>query len=132
MINGEMFEAPVVKINVDTPYYSGALQALSIENPVYDLVVGNVPGTCEANNPNRNWTPTVETSVESKEERSETMSVESECVHTLADVKYAVVTRAQKVAKPMKPLKVVMSRDMKVDSEELKRLQRDDLTLSHI
>ena len=53
-------------------------------------------------------------------------------MHTLADVKYAVVTRAQKVAKPMKPLKVVMSRDMKVDSEELKRLQRDDPTLSQI
>ena len=48
IINGEVFQAPVVNIRVDTPYYTDELQALSIENPVYALVMGNIPGARDA------------------------------------------------------------------------------------
>ena len=57
MDQGEYFETAIV--NVDTPYIKGnQVQALCIENPEYDLVVGDVLGARCPCNPNRigNWT----------------------------------------------------------------------------
>ena len=44
IINGDTFTAPVVNIMVDRPYFTGRFTALSVEKPVYDTVVGNIPG----------------------------------------------------------------------------------------
>ena len=55
MINGDTFTAPVVNIMVDTLYFIGRFNALSVEKPVYDIVVGNIPGARDANDPDINW-----------------------------------------------------------------------------
>ena len=34
----------VAKIDVNTPYYRGITEALCIGKPLYDLVIGNIPG----------------------------------------------------------------------------------------
>ena len=60
MINGDTFTAPVVNIMVDTPYFAGRFNALSVEKPVYDIVVGNIPDARNANDPDRNWRSNVE------------------------------------------------------------------------
>ena len=60
MINGYTFTAPVVIIMVDTPYFIGWLNALSVEKPVYDIVVGNIPGARDASDPDINWRPNVD------------------------------------------------------------------------
>ena len=60
MINGYTFTAPVVNIMVDTLYFTGRFNALSVEKPVYDIVVGNIPGARNANEPDRNWRSNIE------------------------------------------------------------------------
>ena len=35
---------PVAKIDIDTPYFVGSVEALCMESPLYDLVLGNVEG----------------------------------------------------------------------------------------
>ena len=60
MIIGDTFTAPVVHIMVDTPYFTGPFNALSVEKPVYDIVVGNIPGARDANDPDINGRPNVE------------------------------------------------------------------------
>ena len=35
---------PVAEIFVETPFYSGVTTAVCMKNPIYDLVIGNVPG----------------------------------------------------------------------------------------
>ena len=60
MINGDTFTAPVVNIMVDTPYFTGRFNALSVEKPVYDIVVENIPGARNANDPDRNWRSNLE------------------------------------------------------------------------
>ena len=60
MINGDTFTAPVVHIMVDTLYFTGQFNALAVEKPMYDIVVGNIPGTRDANDPDRNWRSNVE------------------------------------------------------------------------
>ena len=42
-------EAPIAEIKVDTLYYSGVTQAVCLRDPLFDLVIGNIPG---ARNPN--------------------------------------------------------------------------------
>ena len=35
---------PVANLQVDTPYYKGELYAMCVEDPIYDLIIGNIQG----------------------------------------------------------------------------------------
>ncbi len=44
LIDGTIRQFPTAKIRVDTPYYRGKLEAMCMQNPICDLVIGNLPG----------------------------------------------------------------------------------------
>jgi len=44
LIDGTVRYTPVAEIFVETPFYSGVTTAVCMKNPIYDLVIGNVPG----------------------------------------------------------------------------------------
>ena len=46
-----LIRASIAKIEVDTLYYVEEVEALCVQEPVADLIVGNITGTREANNP---------------------------------------------------------------------------------
>ena len=48
---------PEAKVNIDTPYYRGEVLALCVEKPLVGLIIGNIPGARERNNPDINWVP---------------------------------------------------------------------------
>ena len=48
---------PEVKVSIDTPYYKGEVLALCVEKPLVGLIIGNIPGARERNNPDINWVP---------------------------------------------------------------------------
>ena len=56
-IDRTLKEAPIAEFKVDTPYYTGVAQAICLRDPLFDLVIGNIPG---ARNPD-NLVPFVET-----------------------------------------------------------------------
>jgi len=35
---------PVAEIEIETPYYSGKVKSVCMEKPLYDVIIGNVPG----------------------------------------------------------------------------------------
>ncbi|KAH6940443.1 hypothetical protein HPB50_027593 [Hyalomma asiaticum] len=47
---------PEAKIVVSTPYYTGSVVAKCLEEPLYDLVIGNLPGVRQVDNPDLEWT----------------------------------------------------------------------------
>ena len=55
LIDGTIRKFPTATINVDTPYYSGEMKVLCMENPVYDLIIGNISGAREPDDPDPNW-----------------------------------------------------------------------------
>ena len=57
---------PEVKISIDTPYYKGEVLALCVEKPLVGLIIGNIPGARERNNPDINWVPAKREGVTSK------------------------------------------------------------------
>ena len=50
---------PEVKVSIDTPYYKGEVLALCVEKPLVGLIIGNIPGARERNNPDKTWVPAV-------------------------------------------------------------------------
>lgn len=44
LIDGTVRETPVAEIDIDTPYYKGRVTAVCMINPIFDLVIGNIPG----------------------------------------------------------------------------------------
>ena len=50
-IDRTMKEAPIAEIKVDTPYYAGVTQAICLLDPLFDLVIGNIPGARNPNDP---------------------------------------------------------------------------------
>ena len=61
---------PEVKVSIDTPYYKGEMLALCVEKPLVGLIIGNIPGARERNNPDINWVPAlaVQTRAQAKRE----------------------------------------------------------------
>ena len=76
----------------------------------------------DANDPDINWRPNIDTSDGNHDVMTDEITASTHvcCV---------VTTRASKVKKRMKPLHVVKSREVEIDSNELQRLQDNDLTL---
>ena len=39
-----------MEIEIETPYYTGKVKAVCMENPLYDVIIGNVPGVSDEDN----------------------------------------------------------------------------------
>ena len=52
---GTSARLPVAKIDIDTPYLKGEVEALCAEDSLYDLIIGNVEGAREPRDPNPEW-----------------------------------------------------------------------------
>ena len=44
LMDRSVIEVPVAKIRIDTPVFCGEVYALCVQNPVCDLIIGNIPG----------------------------------------------------------------------------------------
>ena len=55
LIDSTARKVPIAKIDVDTPYLKGQVKAQCLLDPIYDLVIGNVPGARAAHDPDASW-----------------------------------------------------------------------------
>ena len=108
LMDGTICESPVVIKMIDTPYYSGKVRGIAMPCPVYDVEVGNLEGARPADKPDPDWKP---------------MDI------TEAG---AVVTRAQNKLKPLTPLMVAKSSQLKVDGKQLREMQCNDPSLKKV
>ena len=100
-IDNTVLLAEKARIHVKTPYLSGDVEALCIPEAICDLVVGNVPGARNADDPD--------------------MSVMVDVVTTRAQARQEAV---------LKPLRVPdAGKYTGVDRAELIRLNQDDYTI---
>ena len=60
---------PEVKVSIDTPYYKGEVLALCVEKPLVGLIIGNIAGARERNNPDINWVPAVAVQIRAQAKR---------------------------------------------------------------
>ena len=57
MVDRTTLQLPEAKVSLDTPYFKGDTLALCMENPLVDVIIGNIPGARDAYDPNINWVP---------------------------------------------------------------------------
>ena len=51
LIDATQRRFPLARIQVNTPYFTGEVEAMCIENPLYDLIIRNVPADSNAHDP---------------------------------------------------------------------------------
>jgi len=44
LIDGTVRRVPVAEVVLKTPYFTGTIRAVCMRNPLYDVIIGNVPG----------------------------------------------------------------------------------------
>ena len=72
---GTRVRLPVAKIYVDTPYLKGEVEALCAEEVLYDLIIGNVRGARDPDDPDLEWEE--REAVETLDEKKEDLDVKS-------------------------------------------------------
>ncbi|XP_062607411.1 uncharacterized protein LOC134269206 [Saccostrea cucullata] len=107
LADGSKIETPVAKVNVDTPYFVGEVNAWCLKAPLYPLIIGNIPHARDPHDPNKDWKPSVVN---------------------------AVVTRQQKrmEGKKIKPLSVPEIIGSEVCPEDMLKTQEEDETLKNL
>ncbi|XP_064649953.1 uncharacterized protein LOC135501648 [Lineus longissimus] len=102
LADGTVRLVPTAEVTIDTPFFKGRCKAMCMENPVYDLIVGNIDGARDPTDPDPGWS----------------------LVH-------AVITRAQaqREARPQSTLKVPCVPPQIGDADDFKEAQQDDKSL---
>lgn len=55
MADGSVRKIPVARVFIDSPYFSGEVNAGVMATPVYDLILGNIPGARSVGDPDPTW-----------------------------------------------------------------------------
>ena len=101
LIDGTVRRTPIAKVDIETKFFTGQVEAVCMRNPLYDLIIGNVDG------------------------------VEDVFTEGMQEESQAVMTRQMRVnaEKNKTPLKVASEIKSLVSREELIQLQKDDESL---
>ena len=57
LMDGTLIVKPLVVTHIDTPFYTGQVKAIAMEHPVCDVVIGNIPGARNPDDPDPDWKP---------------------------------------------------------------------------
>ncbi|XP_040079039.2 uncharacterized protein LOC120850576 [Ixodes scapularis] len=139
---------------IQTPYYTGKVTAKCVSNPLYDLILGNIPQMREANDPDPEWEKNNEDNLgdclDKPKERYETcpnaIGVNVGCrsameatksIDELLDEKPTVAASASEgreagspIRKLERPLRVAQVSVTDTTAEELGKQQKEDATLT--
>jgi hypothetical protein len=59
LADGSKVEAPIARVSIDTPYYIGEVEAWCLINPLFELIIRNIPNVRDPADPNSYWKPGV-------------------------------------------------------------------------
>ena len=54
-VDRTLIRAPIAKIEVNTPFYTGTVKAIRMKDPLFDLIIVEVSGARKPNDPNPEW-----------------------------------------------------------------------------
>ena len=100
MIDGTVRTAPVAKVAITSPFFNGEVNAICIDKPLCDVIIGNIKGASDG------------------------------CINTYTETNVVVTRQQTKMDKlPFKSLKVPEGSDLNISRDELIKSQKDDVTL---
>lgn len=142
LVDSSVRRLPEARIKVASPYYTGWVTAKCLEKPMYDLILGNVPGVRKVDEPDTNWennrdvvdeqNTTSSRVAEQKESRKKESCHERvrEVQTPIAEVALAAITRAAaKREAEATRLKVASMQSIDVTPREFREEQKKDESL---
>ena len=129
LIDSTARKVPIAKIDVDTSYLKGQVEAQCLSDAVYDLIIGNVPGSRAADDPDPSWQDYVHEAcaVTARSPLLGALRLEMRPISTY--LLLLLLSQAKKAGEHI-PLKVPSTNESPVvDREKLKQMQRDDESL---
>lgn len=140
LLDRSVMRLPEAEISLSSPFLSGRVKVSCMENPLYDVVVGNVEGARDASAPDPDWKrPQNSLGIECTLQRNEVAgrhnqpnsTLESSCdaaaKKSSNEIPVAVVTRTASQAP--NPLPVAPISHWQLTPSDLKAKQKDDPTL---
>ena len=117
LVDGTVKRVPTARINLDTPFFTGQVEAMCMDNPVCPLVLANIPGVRAPGELDPDWS-----GLEAGDRLQSAVTVQ----HVSA-----VQTRSQweKASTSLKPLKVTPQIGIDVTAEGLREAQKNDSSL---
>ncbi|XP_075542831.1 uncharacterized protein LOC142576550 [Dermacentor variabilis] len=109
---------PEARILVSTPYYTGKVVAKCVEQPIYDLIVGNITGARSVEDPDPEWSM-----LDVEEKRKEEKSTTTQASDGAVTFSSAVETRAQATGRAMQRLE--RKKQAKEKSKDKKHPSKD-------
>ena len=121
LMDGTLRKYPTANVFLDSSYYTGNVETIVMDNPVYDCVIGNLQGARDAYDPDPNWTPKLDDANSVK------------CSISDSNIVGSVETRSmvQNKSKPVKPLKI-LDTISEVKPADLAKAQQEDVSISHL
>ena len=68
LADGSKVEAPIARVSIDTPFYIGEVEAWCLINPLFELIIGNIPNVRDPADPDSNWKPGVIQAVRTRQQ----------------------------------------------------------------
>ena len=131
LADGTTRVCPVARINMITPFYVGQVEALNMDNPVYDLIIGNITGARSADNPNLDWKNEVSCDVPNLERKNEVSSSQSNLNKEMVQQEVNEGgTNTQQIKNCMETFLEVHELNKEVSREQARQCQESDEKLS--
>ena len=126
LIDGTVKDAPVARIWVSSPYYTGNVDALCMCEPVFDLILGNIPCVKEPNEPEKDWHSSTERGKIITENGSGDSKVTKHSLEREAGMQYCKGNMTEQ-----KPSTVIGSKEKCQDSETNRALHNEKPVKAH-
>ena len=101
MVDRSTLEVPEAKVYLSTSYFEGEVIALCMENPLVEVILGNIQGARDAHNPDSNWVPALAVQTRAQAKQRE----QSKSPHRTPNIVSSDVTpdqiRASQVSDPI-------------------------------
>ena len=131
MMDGRVIEVPVVTNTVDTPHYIGIVEGIAMDSPVYALVIGNLLGAQNQEDPDTSWKPSELKKTIVNAEKTAYIYIISDEI-TDHEITGGVMTRSQSKDKPLRLLKVPKKKIVDRSNKGFRRLQETDKTVDKL
>ena len=66
LADGSVLRVPIAEVEIDTPFFTGMVRAWCFDSPLYDVMVGNIPGAQDPDKPKSIEIGAVETRLQAK------------------------------------------------------------------
>ena len=137
LIDGTARILPTAMVEVNTPFFSGKAEAIVVDNPIYDVIIGNIPGARNTSDPDPKWesyavgnetsdSSVTEPKIKSTDSDELDSKVKPDTVYSQAVV---TLNQAEKLKQPIKPLKTP-SAISEISPTNLGKAQKEDESLS--